>query len=340
MTSSTKQSGFTAIELLITLFVAAAFLVAAYQLFNVVIKDGGQARAESRASNLAYDYMRRYASSATDPCVASTPITDAPITVDSLTNVTVSVAVICLPSMSSNLSKIEVTVKYNSPQQTLTYDTFVNGSGTPVPGVTDGLIGWWKLNGDANTSVGSANGTIVNATPIAGQNGQDGTALYFNGNNSYVTIPALNFGSTNTITVSFWANIISTGNSGLFASNPDATTNRFLILLPWASLTYFDFGNDTLGTGRLTTAFSSPAWNNSWSHWVYVSSPSGKVIYRNATSLASQAGTATFNSTGLTYILGARSGASYFNGTIDDFRIYNRALSLTEIQTLYSAGAQ
>jgi len=37
-----KQAGFSAVELLITLFVAAAFLVAGYSLYNVVIKDGGE----------------------------------------------------------------------------------------------------------------------------------------------------------------------------------------------------------------------------------------------------------------------------------------------------------
>ena len=32
-----SNAGFTAVELLITLFVAAAFIIAGYQLFNIVI---------------------------------------------------------------------------------------------------------------------------------------------------------------------------------------------------------------------------------------------------------------------------------------------------------------
>jgi len=62
-----QDSGFTAVELLITLFVAAAFLIAAYQLFNLVVKDGGSTRAESRAANVAYDYLRQYAASSPAP---------------------------------------------------------------------------------------------------------------------------------------------------------------------------------------------------------------------------------------------------------------------------------
>jgi hypothetical protein len=38
--------------------------------------------------------------------------------------------------------------------------------------------------------------------------------------------------------------------------------------------------------------------------------------------------------------LGAKSGStSFFNGLIDDARVYNRALSATDIAALYSAGA-
>lgn len=125
---SSSQSGFTAIELLITLFVAAAFLIAGYQLFNVVIKDGGQARAESRAGNVAYDYLRRYAPQAVNPCVASTPLTNSPVAVDGLSNVSISVVISCPPGLTvPGLSKVEVTITYNDPPQTLKFSTFTNG---------------------------------------------------------------------------------------------------------------------------------------------------------------------------------------------------------------------
>jgi prepilin-type N-terminal cleavage/methylation domain-containing protein len=120
-----KQSGFSAVELLITLFVAAAFLVAGYSLYNVVIKDGGQTRAQSRASNVAYDYMRRYSASAAFPCVASTPLTNAPVTVSGLSAVTVTVAIACPFASLTSLSKVTATVAYNNPQQTVVYSTYV-----------------------------------------------------------------------------------------------------------------------------------------------------------------------------------------------------------------------
>lgn len=125
MIRTSKQSGFTAVELLITLFVAAAFLVAGYSLYNVVIKDGGQTRAQSRASNVAYDYMRRYSASAAFPCVASTPVNNTSINVTGLSAVTVLVNIECPKASLTSLSKITVTVTYNTPPQTMVYSTYV-----------------------------------------------------------------------------------------------------------------------------------------------------------------------------------------------------------------------
>jgi Tfp pilus assembly protein PilE len=125
MIKHNAQSGFTAAELLITLFVAAAFLVSGYQLYNVIIKDSGQTRSESRASNVAYDYMRRYTASATGPCAVTTPVNNSTITVSGLSAVSVTVAITCPYSSTTAVSKVEVTVLYNNPQQTVKYSTYV-----------------------------------------------------------------------------------------------------------------------------------------------------------------------------------------------------------------------
>lgn len=123
--ATNDQSGFTIVELLITLFVAAAFLTSGYQLFNLVIKSSGQARADSRASSVAYDYMRRYSASAVSPCAASTPLTNAPINVAGLSSVTITVTISCPYSATTALSKVDVVVHYNTPQLTMEYSTYV-----------------------------------------------------------------------------------------------------------------------------------------------------------------------------------------------------------------------
>jgi Tfp pilus assembly protein PilV len=92
-----KQQGFSAVELLITLFIAAAFLISGFQLYAVVLKDGGEARMSARAANAATEYLQQYKSNVAveNPCESSNPLTDSPVTVTGLSNTTVSVSITC-----------------------------------------------------------------------------------------------------------------------------------------------------------------------------------------------------------------------------------------------------
>ncbi len=106
-----SQAGFTAVELLVTLFVASAFLVSGFQLFNVVIQSGGETRAASRADNEAYNYLRKYSTSAVAPCVASAPLAaNTPITITGLASPTAGVAISCPVASAPSLSKVESTI--------------------------------------------------------------------------------------------------------------------------------------------------------------------------------------------------------------------------------------
>jgi len=50
-----REKGFTAVELLITLFVAAVFLFAGYQLYTQVTRDGRDAEKMAKLSSIAYE---------------------------------------------------------------------------------------------------------------------------------------------------------------------------------------------------------------------------------------------------------------------------------------------
>jgi prepilin-type N-terminal cleavage/methylation domain-containing protein len=126
MIKRADQAGFTVVELLITLFVAAGFLVSGYQLYNLIIKDSGSARADSKASSVAYDYMRRYSASVVSPCVASTPLNNSSISVGSLSNVTITVNISCPYAATTTVSKVDVLIQYNTPQQSQEYATYVS----------------------------------------------------------------------------------------------------------------------------------------------------------------------------------------------------------------------
>jgi len=126
MTESPKNSGFTTVELLVTLFVAAIFLVSGYQLYALIVNDGGEARAKAQVSNIAYQYLQQYKESATSPCSVQTPKNNEAITVPKLSNATLSVNITCPYTAITTISKVIVTIKYNNPQQSVSVATYVN----------------------------------------------------------------------------------------------------------------------------------------------------------------------------------------------------------------------
>lgn len=340
-----RQSGFTAVELLITLFVAAAFLIASYQLFNLVIKDGGATRSESRAANVAYDYLRKHAASSTTiPCTASTPLTNAPISVDGLTDATINITVSCLSGAISSVSKVEAEITYNNPPQTVKYATYTSSTGsTGAPSdVTDGLVSWWKLNGNANNSVSSTNGSISNATSTVNQLGQSGMAYAFNGSNSSISTGSTFGLGTANVTVSLWVYNPVASNHGIFAH---VGAHGYGIGMG---------GTQTDGNGtRIVMLFNGVRWipttaniSTGWHHVVMTLDANGvPMAYLDGVATGSAgayAGTRATSPTGSVVTIGGLTGSpsNTFNGTIDDVRLYNRLLPLADILALYSAGAK
>jgi hypothetical protein len=110
---------------LVTLFIAAAFLTSGYQLFNAIIRDSGKTRAQSNASNTAYNYLQIYKKDATSPCSVKSLSNNSQITVASLSNVRLSASISCPYGTTSTLSKIQVTITYNNPKQTVSQAIYV-----------------------------------------------------------------------------------------------------------------------------------------------------------------------------------------------------------------------
>lgn len=118
-----NNQGFSAVELLITLFIASVFIIAGYQLWIQVVRAGTESDQLARASNVSYDYLRKNISSA---CPTSTT---QPITIDGLSNTNVAITVTCpytsIPALSS-LRKIKSTVTYGSPEKEVSHVVLSN----------------------------------------------------------------------------------------------------------------------------------------------------------------------------------------------------------------------
>ena len=121
-----NQSGFSAVELLITLFIAAAFVGTGYQLYSIIISDSGSARMRASASNIAYTALRRHSPQVTSPCstVTASPTPTIPAG-SGLSNASISVTITCPFGTSSTTSKITATVTYGSPAEEVKHALFV-----------------------------------------------------------------------------------------------------------------------------------------------------------------------------------------------------------------------
>ncbi len=122
------SKGFTAIELLITLFIAAFALAAGYQLYSAVIKQDSETRAEARVGNFALEQVRRNTGSATAPCSPQPPASQSD-NLDTIGTVNTVITVTC-PNMNvTNLTKITATVTYGNPVKTVVRSTYITPEG-------------------------------------------------------------------------------------------------------------------------------------------------------------------------------------------------------------------
>jgi hypothetical protein len=161
-----------------------------------------------------------------------------------------------------------------------------------------------------------------------------GTALECDGTDDLVRIQG--FGNrmpTSEVTVEFWQRVHSVKPQSTFCLSPDAVANRFNAHVPWSSgVVYWDFGNINNG-GRLAYT-PSDSIVGTWQHFALVSSVSGNYmsIYRNGVLEASKSGASTFSRGQNDLSLGwTPVDSGFFDGELDEFRIWNRARTTEEI---------
>jgi len=110
-----SKKGFSAIELLVTMFIALLFLSIGYTLYGAIVNSSSISRHRAQADNIAFEYMRRYEATVTNPCVAINPMVGVAITgasAETLAAPTVTVNITCPNSTATLLSLVKVTVSY------------------------------------------------------------------------------------------------------------------------------------------------------------------------------------------------------------------------------------
>ncbi len=208
-----------------------------------------------------------------------------------------------------------------------------------------GLVGYWPLDEGSGTraedvSFNTNKGTINGGTWVAGKNGK---ALSFNGSSDYVLVSDnSNVQQANVRSISVWIkpNSLSETVPRILNEYEGGSTGWSLVLR--GSGDTFPNSIDMSFNGNYSRATPSGGINStsSWLHIVVVMSSTATInnIYLNGVdqTLQDTASNAIINGSTVGFSIGARTDpARYFNGSIDDVRIYNRALSAAEVKALY-----
>ncbi|MDC3133894.1 hypothetical protein OA958_03555, partial [Bacteroidota bacterium] len=197
--------------------------------------------------------------------------------------------------------------------------------------LNNGLIGYWPFNGNTNDETNNFNHGVNNGAALTTDRfGNLNSAYSFPGtSNSGIDVNFSNALTSNNFTVSLWANRSGNGwvNPRLF----HIIDKNSIQNLEWLDGIWYNNSSSP-------EYFSRNINNNSWVHLVY--SQIGDTLFTYSNGLLDQV---TFNSISLnldsTLSIGKtsyHSAKDAFNGLIDDFGIWNRALTDQEIQQLYN----
>ncbi|HEY5220664.1 MAG TPA: LamG domain-containing protein [Candidatus Paceibacterota bacterium] len=199
-----------------------------------------------------------------------------------------------------------------------------------------GLVGWWPLTEGSGTTAydqsGSGNnGTWSGNTPNYTGGKVGSYAGNFDGSTDYVSIPYNSDLDNQNITVSAWVN--STGNSeGIFEKTIAGNVNTEYLL--------FVEGGDykfRIEPGDVTLV-GPPRSSGAWDNVVGVYNGSNLMIYTGGVLRASTPASITITAGNGISLIGRLGDSIYFlSGSVDDVRVYNRALSAAEVQALYDA---
>ena len=267
-----------------------------------------------------------------------------------------------VPSASVNL-KIKSSSDTTCQGNSITYTaTCSNGGNNPIynwyvndvlvssdSNYINDLVAYYPFNNNANDESGNSNnGTVNGATLTTDRFGNPNSAYYF-GDNNYIKASANNL-PTNDRTVSLWFKANSTASMptllGYGGSSCGQSYMMMLNVCGWGE-NYF-YAQSHCNDNALGYLSPDPITPTSWYHWVITTEGTVEKMYLNGVlaSINYNFNTPTYvdskdlsigvnvDPTGYAPYTDGCTG--WFDGSIDDIRIYKHALTDLQVSNLYN----
>ncbi len=219
-----------------------------------------------------------------------------------------------------------------------TVQTFV------VPDADDnlsiGLVAHYPFNGNANDESGNGHhGTQVNTVLTTDRNGAPNSAFHFNGVNAYVTASGVPIPTNNAFSWGIWIKSEVPNASKAIIERAQAIGNNLMSPSLWWSVEQsVGFGSHRGSTGNGVDMPPNSVPVNQWFHVVCTSRADGhRAMYMNGV-LAAEYESPGYGQELELFIFGGdrlQQPWTFFQGSLDDIRIYDRELSAAEAAQLH-----
>jgi formylglycine-generating enzyme required for sulfatase activity len=218
----------------------------------------------------------------------------------------------------------------------------------PPSWLNDGLVAYYPFNGNAKDESGNGNhGTVEGPVFSSSRHGDKNASLSLQNRSDRVSIPATTaIKSLNTSDATFmmWINSAVDQNASYILSRNKGGSSQWgcLFLRQGSSKTTFDFHTSRPGLPNRREETTVPIADGEWQHVAVITSETATTVMVNGVVKRKATPPLTMVDTQDAPL---RFGATVrdeggFVGTLDDVRIYNRALSPTEVKTLYDFESQ
>ncbi|MFH1637959.1 MAG: LamG-like jellyroll fold domain-containing protein, partial [Candidatus Woesearchaeota archaeon] len=191
------------------------------------------------------------------------------------------------------------------------------------------LVGWWRFEENNGTQMNDSstwgnNGSCSGSTCPSWTTGARGKALKFDGSNDYVKLGSLTI--TTATTVEAWIKTTTSAQRPVFSNRGDGL---YFGVTGGHFFTYYNTATPaSMSAGGIVN-------DDIWHYVVWVSDGTNSTMFIDGINVSTIAQSRSSSSSSTGYIGFDSPNSEYFPGTIDEVKVWNRALSAQEINASF-----